>query len=330
MTNDAGRDTKQDELIMREVEVESFLTNCRKENDEVLLLKTERNKERSNLVSLSEEVRGKKYLEEAELSERALHLSDRIPGDKSEEKAKIVKLEEEVVGLQNDLLEAEKRSHGSLSVANVIILQRHLNSIALSLETKIKRSEEISFLGLKLFERLLRLTHEREKAMRSLGIRERLRARIADLKRRETEKRHFSLSSGCESDGSGTEAFLKVRNKYLRELDALTQANSHLSSLLRNTKLSRDGDCDRASALAREAAFQSFSSPDKICENLRQRIAKSSEKRRILQRTLDELKKEGTVEVNSKLCDGIEGREKPLACQMELAKMHLQDVTDLP
>lgn len=317
---------KKEGRIRSEVEIEGLLTISRKVNDEVRSLKGMRSMEATMLLFLSDDIDAKKNLEKAELSELAAHSTERMSRDKADRKGKKFKLEEEVLQLHNDLIEAEKRASSSFSFSSLSVLEKLLNNIALSLETKIGKSEESNLLALKLFEKLLRLTNERERAMRSMGIRERLRARITDLKRREAEEREATLSSGSPSDLSLNAEFLQVRNKCLTELDALKEANSHLAYLLRNTKLSRDGDCDRESALPREVAFQSFACPDTMCEELRQRIAEASKKRQLLQLKLDKLKKEEKI-VDAERYDGVRGRENILTRELELAKIHLKDVS---
>lgn len=320
--------SEKEELITREAEIEVLTTTSREINTDVQQLLSVRDKEISNLLTLSQDVQKKKYLERAELSECEVHPTESISRDTSEEKGKKLKLEEEVHQLQNDYREGLKNRHTSRALSDLCAIEELLDNFAAMLEKKISKPDNSNSPALILLERLWRLANERKRAMHSEAIRERLRDRITALKSGEVKERKRTLASGFRASQNLVRDFLPLRDKYLRYLDVLKEANLYFAHLVQNT-MSHNGECDRESPLSLKAAFQTFTNQDTTCDDLRKRIAKESEEINRLQSEIDSLNRLEKEEAEIEVCDSVHGNEAILNREVELAKMDLRDLKSI-
>lgn len=328
MSHEGVFSSTKEELITSEVEIEGLTATSREINTDVRQLMSVRDKEISNLLTLSQDVQKKKQLERAELSEREAHPTELVPRDTSAEKRKKSDLEDEVRRLQNDYRDGLKSRHKSRALSDIGAIEELLDDFAAMLEKKVSKPDNSNSPALILLERLWRLTNERKRAMHSEAIRERLRARIVALKSGEVKERKRCLASGFRASQNLVGDFLPLRDKYLRDLDALKEANLHLAHLVQNT-MSGNGECDRASPLSLKAAFQAFANQDTTCDDLRKRIAKESEEIKRLQREIDALNILEKEEAETEVCDSVHGNDAILSREVELAKMHLRELKSI-
>lgn len=325
----------QEGLIEKEARLEQLIVSLQCTNNEIRNLKVQNEQAERLHMSAAQEVHESKILEDAEEKEMNQHSVGLQSREYYSKQIKILdkkksEVEEEIMQLQNELREMRTYSKSQEEV-ELVRIRELLKNLQNSLERKVCTPGENSADATQLLERLIHLTNEREGAIRAVATRERLRNRITLLKRRETENLQRMGVCGPHYECNSGKSFLQLRDKYLSEAYALREANAHLSHLVRNTKLSRDGACDRTSALPRDEAMKSSTTPDKACEELRRKIAAASEKKIHLQQRLSQLQEDrqnnGRYEsTDSKVS---ENNVKLLNRELNLARMNLKDVETL-
>lgn len=239
---------------------------------------------------------------------------------------------EEIKQLQSEVDAAAHEADTMPALKEVHYLKDQVVTLQRLLEKKVCGMENGNEDAVKLLERVLLLTHERERAMHSLAMRERLRQRITTLKQEHVKQ--LQRATACGPHGDSTKSFLQSRDKFLREVNALRDANSHLSLLVKNTQLSRDGACDRTAAVSRDSALQYSSEPEKMCEDLRQRIAAASERRERLLKQLEKCRSNAEGEVTDrdatkqKAEAEVMRKMQLLSSALDSTRSHLRDVRE--
>lgn len=324
--------TVQEILIDKESRLEKLIVLLQCTNKEISELKRRSDQDEHLNTTVAQEVRETKVLDDAEEKEMVQHSAGLESREHYSRQIKILdkkkgEVEEEIIQLQNELREMRTDPKYPEKV-EIVRVRELLHDLQVSLEKKVCTPGENNSDATQLLERIIHLTNEREGAMRAVATRERLRKRITLLKRRETDHLQRIGVCGPHYDCNSDNSFLQVRDKYVSEAYALREANAHLSHLVKNTKLSRDGACDRSSALPRDEAMKASSTPDKACQELRRKIAAASEKRTHLQQKLAKLQEERQIfshcgSDNRKVS---EASVNLLNREIDLARMNLRDV----
>eukprot|EP00796_Vickermania_ingenoplastis_P006617 gene6617-4737_t len=292
-TSSIAQDTTEATLTHSELNLDELLGLLRDIDDEISQLKYDRDEAQNEQRRIKSELGKESLRGDAEESELKEHHMNTMSRDDYCRQIKVLErkkneIAESIDQLQGEVNNERRRNMGGPSGESEA-LRELLDSLEATLQRKICNPSDSPLRALQLLERLYQLTHERERAMRSVAVRERLRSRITALKRKKTESLQKS-QCGPHTPGK---SYLEVRDQYLREANALREANDQLSHLVKNTKLSRDGACDRSAALPRDVALSFSENPDNACQDLRNRIAAAAEKKERLVKKLENINSSG-------------------------------------
>lgn len=295
--NGEERKTLYANLIKKEASLESLLNALRLVDESISQLKRQDErclKEHEESYQQLNELSAQEAAEEKEISLHSVN-SD-LKKSYSQELNSVEKTRSDICSeikqLEKEIAEIHQELEKSPVLAEVNKLLETLETLQNSLKRKICSSGVTTTNGVCLLERMLQLTSEREKALRSSAMRERLRTRINALK--ETHSKQIEKSTLCGPNYASDKGYLLARDKYLREVNTLKEMNSYLLRLVKDTKLSRDGACDRSAALSRQDVLQFASDPEQEAKELRCQIAAASEKKKMLIEKLKALQASNT------------------------------------